>query len=273
MAMHNFTVQWTPGKTHLIADALSRAPLFAPKDLSGLEIDTAITCLSTMSASSLNIIFLAIDEDYRLLLSDVPNGTRHSTYSRSLKADFESLSTSDGLVLLDSHRIVLPLPAVKPILNLLHVSHSGVNKTLVLSRGLYYWPGMVNNVKQMISNCPFCSRILPSQPFTPMVTPPPSTHLGYPMQHVGLDLFSFGGRQYLICVDHWSGYPLYSPLRSLSLPKQLLPSFLAGSTFLVGLYPLGVTVDLNSVAHSLHSALHIRINMNYWPHIIPRVMA
>ena len=36
------------------------------------------------------------------------------------------------------------------------------------------------------------------------------------MQHVGLDLFSFGGKQYLICVDHWSGYPLYSPLRSLS---------------------------------------------------------
>ena len=46
VAMYNFTVQWTPGKTHLIADALSRAPLFAAKDLPALEIDTAITCLS-----------------------------------------------------------------------------------------------------------------------------------------------------------------------------------------------------------------------------------
>ena len=36
------------------------------------------------------------------------------------------------------------------------------------------------------------------------------------MQHVGLDLFSYGGKQYLICVDHWSGYPLYSLLRSLN---------------------------------------------------------
>ena len=34
------------------------------------------------------------------------------------------------------------------------------------------------------------------------------------MQHVGLDLFSFGGKDYLICVDHWSGYPLYQLLRS-----------------------------------------------------------
>ena len=120
VAMYNFDVKWTPGKTHLIADALSRAPLFDAKDLPGLEIDTAIMCLSMTSSSSLDIIFLAIDDDYRLLLSDIPNGTHHSNYSSFLKSDFDSLSTSDGLVLLDSCRIVLPLGAVKPILQLQH---------------------------------------------------------------------------------------------------------------------------------------------------------
>ena len=93
IAIYNFIVQWTPGKTHLISDALSRAPLFAPQDLSRMEIDTAITCLSATSTTSLDIIFSAIGEDYRLLLTDVPNGTRHSNYSHSLKADFDSLST------------------------------------------------------------------------------------------------------------------------------------------------------------------------------------
>ena len=127
-----------------------------------------------------------------------------------------TLSISDGLVLLDSRRFVLPLPAIRPILNLLHSSHSGVNKTIVLARGLYYWPGMINDIKQLVSHCTTCIRVQPSQPFSPMSTPPPSTHLGYPMQHVGLDLFSYGGKQYLICVDHWSGYPLYSLLRSLN---------------------------------------------------------
>ena len=68
IVMYNFTVQWTPGKTHLIADALLQAPLFAPQDLSGLEINTAITCLSATSASSLDIIFSAIEEDYHLSL-------------------------------------------------------------------------------------------------------------------------------------------------------------------------------------------------------------
>ena len=70
VSMYSFRVQWTPGKTHLIADALSRAPLFSPQDLPDLEIDTAITCLSATSSSSLDIIYSAIDDDYRLLLSD-----------------------------------------------------------------------------------------------------------------------------------------------------------------------------------------------------------
>ena len=39
-------------------------------------------------------------------------------------------------------------------------------------------------------------------------------HFGFPMQHVGLDLFSFGGKDYLICVHQWSGYPVYQLLRS-----------------------------------------------------------
>ena len=98
VSMYSFKVQWTPGKTHLIADALSRAPLFSPQDLPGLEIDTAITCLSATSSSSLDIIYSAIDDDYRLLLSDVKNNSNFSKYSVHLKSDFDCLSISDDLV-------------------------------------------------------------------------------------------------------------------------------------------------------------------------------
>ena len=75
---------------------------------------------------------------------------------------------------------------------------------------------MSNDIKQLISSCVQCTKVLPSQPSNPMITPSPSTHFGFPMQHVGLDLFSFGNKEFLICVDHWSGYPFYSHLRSLS---------------------------------------------------------
>ena len=129
VAMYTFRVSWDPGKTHLIADALSRAPLFAPEEHLGLEIDTAISCLTQTSHPTMDLIFKSIDDDYRLLLSDVKHGTFHSTYAQSLKAYFDILSLSNGLVLMVSRRIVLPLPSVKPILKLLHASHSGISKT------------------------------------------------------------------------------------------------------------------------------------------------
>ena len=73
---------------------------------------------------------------------------------------------------------------------------------------------MTNDIRQMVLTCSECTHNLQSQPSNPMSKAPPSSHFGFPMQHVGLDLFSFGGKDYLICVDHWSGYPLYQLLRS-----------------------------------------------------------
>ena len=66
----------------------------------------------------------------------------------------------------------------------------------------------------MIRQCTACNVNKPSQPKNPRSTQPPSSHLGPPMIHVGLDLFDFGGKQHLICVDHWSGYPMFSVLSS-----------------------------------------------------------
>ena len=74
---------------------------------------------------------------------------------------------------------------------------------------------MINDIKQLVSTCRDCIRVLQSQLANPMVTSPPSSHFGFPMQHIGLDLFSFGGKDYLICIDHWSGYPFYQLLCSL----------------------------------------------------------
>ena len=134
IAKYSFEVIWVPGKTHFITDALSRAPLFSPQEQPDLKIDTAITCLAATSHPSMCVISRAVDDDYRALVQDVLRGTSTSAYSRSLKSEMASLSVSDGLVLLDSRLIVLPtIPAVKPVLRLLHASHTGVNKTILLA--------------------------------------------------------------------------------------------------------------------------------------------
>ena len=49
-----------------------------------------------------------------------------------------------------------------------------------------------------------------------MVTAPPSASFGPPMAQVGVDLFDYGGKKHLICVDRWSGFPLFKRLQSQS---------------------------------------------------------
>ena len=126
------------------------------------------------SQPSIRIIYDAVDDDYEQLINDVLNNTYVSHYSQQLKGSFDSLSVSDNLVLFDSRRIVVPMPAVKKVLHLLHTSHSGMTKTFNLAKGLYFWPGMSNDIKQLISCCQECVKVLPSQPHNPMSTPSPS---------------------------------------------------------------------------------------------------
>ena len=97
---------------------------------------------------------------------------------------------------------------------------------------------MTNDIKQLVSTCPDCIHVHPSQPANPMVTSSPSSHFGFPMQHFGLDLFSFGGRDYLICVDHYQPSINFCDLSLRTLSSKFL---LPGSTFSVGHSPSVVT--------------------------------
>ena len=91
IAMYSFQVCLVPGKTHLISDTLCRAPLFAPEELPGFEIDTAISCLSQTSQPAIWVIYDAIDDDYLQLIEDVKSGTSLSTYYKALKGSHDML--------------------------------------------------------------------------------------------------------------------------------------------------------------------------------------
>ena len=114
---------------------------------------------------------------------------------------------------------------------------------------------MTNNIRQMVSSCFECSRVLRSQPANPMSTASPSSHFDFPIQYVGLDLFSFGGKDYLICVDYWSGYPVYQFLRSTTSDSVILVS-LPGSICWDGPPPSEATAAPNFRLTTSFSAKH-----------------
>ena len=203
-----FNATWVPVKSHLIADALSRAPLFAPEEIEDIAIDTAHVCLAKTSSGQLDMIFDAIDADYVKLRSDVKSGTLESVYAKQLKLVMSQLSVDEDLVYLDGSHIVLPVQAAKKILPLLHVSHIGMNKNYELSRSMYFWPRMFNDIKQMVSQCRPCNIHCPSQPKNPRISQPPSSYLG--------PLFEFRGKHHLVYVDQWSGFLMFTQPSSLT---------------------------------------------------------
>ncbi len=132
------------------------------------------------------------------------------------KGVWDQLSTRDSpniLLLLILHWvcIVVPRRARKRILELLHRPHAGVVKTQQAARQLYYWPGMSAAVSDAVEKCELCAAVLPSKSLVAALAPITASQ---PMQAVGLDLFHSWGRDFLIMVDRYSGYPFVQGLSS-----------------------------------------------------------
>ena len=55
-------------------------------------------------------------------------------------------------------RIWVRKTAKNKIMEKLHLSHMGKTKSLAIDRDLYYWPGIVKNLKNLVWVCPGCER-------------------------------------------------------------------------------------------------------------------
>ena len=165
VTQYSFTVRWVAGKTHYIADALSRAPVFSPEE-EDLQIDTALSCLTVTKDPALEVLYSHIEDDYKLFYQDVQNDTSLSKMMSQLKNLRDRLGTDGFLVSLDSKRIVLPVTAIPVIQQRLHNGHPGQEKTIKLASQLYYWPGMLNDIRTFVESCKLCFKRLPSQQHT-----------------------------------------------------------------------------------------------------------
>ena len=142
LAEFNMIVKWVPGKSHHIADALSRAPLFAgPEEEDELSINTARTCLTQVVEKNpeLRVIPGGLDSDYAQFHRDIVEDTCVSTYSHQMKSVRGQLSVDEELAYVDGSRIVLLSKSIKSVLSLLHSSHAGINKAYDIARQLYFW--------------------------------------------------------------------------------------------------------------------------------------
>jgi hypothetical protein len=104
--------------------------------------------------------------------------------------------------------MVVPEAARAQVLATLHLQHTGVTKTLMDARQLFFLPGMTNAIELMISQCSECTACLPAQALKPQIL----TEARRPFEKFSVDLGKQKGKNYLIGVDRYSGWPMVVPL-------------------------------------------------------------
>ena len=117
-----------------------------------------------------------------------------------------------GDIIFKGSRIVIP-KAMRPIiLERIHEGHLGIDKCRKRGREATYWPGINNDIAQLVKNCSSCIKYSSKkcqEPLKPHEVPL------RPWQKVASDLFHHQ-KDYLIVTDYFSYYPEIVSLRSTS---------------------------------------------------------
>ena len=109
---------------------------------------------------------------------------------------------TDGILLKDN-RLVIPSPWKKDILQKLHLSHCGIEKSKANARMTVFWPGMTKDIKEMVSSCEKCMKYQSKQPKEPMQTRDVPL---LPWQTVASDILEHKNQNYLVVIDYYSKY-------------------------------------------------------------------
>ena len=213
---YSFNINWVPGKNHFLADALSRNPVFQPNETDSELCYKVITRSSADNNIRTFAETAAADSDYQYVIKALKDNKKiinlaSNHPARVYSSIWENISLDDSGLLLYNNRIIVPRAERRGLLDKLHMSHSGIERTRDLAKCLYYWPGITNDIKMLVEKCEACQKLRPSQPIEPLIR----TSSSRPMEKVSVDLFQSAGKHYLVMVDRYSRFPFVEEMRRL----------------------------------------------------------
>ena len=230
MQAYNFIVKWVPGKLHLIADALSRAPHFSQhsKELT-VEITFAvladkhpqcnqlIECLTSCICPAYEDLLIHIQNDF--------SSPWQSNFAKSYKTMGDRLSihpyNGKEFVLLDCRQIIPPPGAIPFLLKNLNSAHVGIKRTVRLIKQLYFWHGMLNHLTTTIDSCKACQLYTTSQK-RKVIQSQPMLKAAFSFHECSADLFTLNGNEYIVLVDRLTGFLCCDKLQKTSTSAILI---------------------------------------------------
>ena len=249
----NYKVTWTPGKSHMVVDALGRIPqLDSFKDWDplsdGEETDwenggqfgihqsvNNVTHLDQQVGLQITqSVMVAVGEDalYQRILQEVgvrsKRGLRELPRdhpAQSLKQVWDSLGriqmpNGQEMMVVDSTRLFIPTKAREEVLETLHIAHLGVAKMCSAARNLFYWPHLRRDVERVVQGCEACQVYSPSKPREEMMQ-----HGTFPtraMSQLSFDIFFYRGSQFLHIMDLYSNFIFTRKMRATPSTEMVI---------------------------------------------------
>ncbi|UYV61429.1 K02A2.6-like [Cordylochernes scorpioides] len=123
----------------------------------------------------------------------------------------DELGVQNGL-LMRSCRLVIPASMKLEILDKLHAGHFGITKTRLRARETVWWPGISEEIAETVRKCSVCIQEAVSK-HEPLI---PTNFPTRPWQKIGMDLFKFENKWYLVDIDYYSRFPEMTQLDRLT---------------------------------------------------------
>ncbi|XP_075732178.1 uncharacterized protein K02A2.6 isoform X2 [Rhipicephalus microplus] len=204
---YRYTLQYTPGKQLLNADALSRLPLRSteaddvgepPEYVLALDnFDDGV--ITTRELQQLSATDPAVTAVKNCILHGWPKSAKQ--LEETMRPFFDrklELSVAHGLVYW-GHRVVIPEKARDRLLKLLHETHQGSSGMKAVARSKFWWPRLDRDIEALSAGCTNCAQNMPM----PAAAPPvnwPKTNEKWSRLHVDF-AGPIAGKMILVAVD------------------------------------------------------------------------
>ena len=225
---YDFDLIYTPGRQLLVADTLSRAPVQncgGHHEQSDLETVCAITESQSTDPMMSSVRTIITESD--LTLTKVKKLIKEGwpTEKKGLPPDVipyfhvRDELTCDYGIIFKGNRCVIPLAMRKDMLQELHRAHLGLEATLRRARETVYWPMLTAELKAFIRRCDTCRTMDPQQQKEPMIN---HDVINQVWAKVGVDLFQFEGRDYLVTVEYLTNFWEVDYLRNDTTSRNVI---------------------------------------------------